>query len=193
MPGMRRAPVLFCTVIAAALSVAAAAQSRQPPTPADYGQWETVAAQPRGGLSPDGRWLVYGLNRSNRENELRITNIADGTTKAAPFASQPVFSADSKWIAYAVGYSEAQEEKLRKQKKPVQRKLGVFKLTTGATTTETPTTIEGVESFAFNAAGTHLAFRRYPIERKDAPPPASTPATTPVSHWPPTSTSTIAS
>ena len=174
----RTAPVLFCTLLAAALSVAVGAQPKQPPAPSDYGQWETLAAQPRGGLSPDGRWLVYGINRSNRENELRITKIADGTTMTAPFASQPVFSADSKWLAYAIGYSETQEEKLRKQKKPVQRKLGIMKLTSGKTmgdvSTDKVTTIEGVESFAFDAAGTHLALRRYPIERKESPAPPPT-------------------
>ncbi|MDP9323359.1 MAG: prolyl oligopeptidase family serine peptidase, partial [Acidobacteriota bacterium] len=181
---IRMAPVLFCTLLAAVLSVAVGAQSKQPPAPSDYGQWETLAAQSRGGLSPDGRWLVYGINRSNRENELRITKIADGTTMTASLASQPVFSADSKWIAYAIGYSETQEEKLRKQKKPVQRKLGIMKLTSGETatgdvSTDRVTTIEGVESFAFDAAGTHLALRRYPIERKEPPAPAPTPAPAP--------------
>src|SRR5258707_8585076 len=133
------APIQFCTLLGAVLSVAVGAQSKQPPAPSDYGQWETLAAQSRGGLSPDGRWLVYGINRSNRENELRVTKIADGTTMTAPFASQPVFSADSKWIAYAIGYSETQEEKLRKQKKPVQRKLGIMKLTSDEPATDVST------------------------------------------------------
>ena len=38
----RTAPVLFCTLLAAALSVAVAARSKQPPAPSDYGQWETL-------------------------------------------------------------------------------------------------------------------------------------------------------
>jgi len=62
----RMAPVLFCTLLAVVLSVAVGAQSKEPPAASDYGQWETLAAQSRGGLSPDGRWLVYGINRSNR-------------------------------------------------------------------------------------------------------------------------------
>jgi dienelactone hydrolase len=121
---------------------------------------------PRGGLSPDGRWLVYGINRSSRENELRIASIADGTTKSAPFGSQPVFSADSKWIAYAIGYSESQEEKLRQEKKPVHRKLGLLDLRSGETTI-----VDGIESFAFDPPGARLAMRRYPVERKDPPTP----------------------
>lgn len=146
----------------------AGAQARQPPTPADYGQWESLAAQPRGGLSPDGRWLAYGINRSNRDNELRVTKIADGTTKTAAFGTQPSFSADSRFVAYAIGYSESQEEKLRQQKKPIQRKLGLLNLGSGETTV-----VEAIELFAFNASGSHLAMRRYPPERKDPPPPAA--------------------
>jgi hypothetical protein len=69
-------------------------------------------------LSPDGKWLAYGLNRSNRNNELRIAGVAGGEPKVAAFGAQPVFSSDSRWAAYSIGYSEAQEEKLRKEKKP---------------------------------------------------------------------------
>ena len=81
-----------------------------------------------------------------------------------------MFSADSQWPAYAIGYSEAQEEKLRQQKKPIQRKLGMLELASGEMTT-----VDGVESFAFNASGSHLAMRRYAPERKD-PPDAAAPA-----------------
>lgn len=149
------------------LAFTVAGQTKSPVTPPDYGQFEnlsTVAA--RGGLSPDGKWMVYGINRSDRNNELRIANVADGTTKVAAFGAQPVFSADSRWLAYAIGYSETQEDKLRKDRKPIQRKLGLLNLTTGETTV-----VDAVESFAFNASGSHLAMRRYAPERKEPEPP----------------------
>ncbi|HEX6976582.1 MAG TPA: prolyl oligopeptidase family serine peptidase [Vicinamibacterales bacterium] len=160
----RRSAVVLLFTLAAVSAVTA--QSRMPPAPADFGQWETLATQPRGGLSPDGKWVAYGINRSSRNNELRITKIADKTTKTAPFGSQPVFSADSKWVAFAIGYSESQEEKLRQQKKPVQRKMGLLNLASGEMAT-----IDAIESFAFDASGTHLAIRRYAPERKDPAPP----------------------
>jgi acetyl esterase/lipase len=152
----------FCTYLPA--------QTKSPAQPADYGQWESLAV-PRefGGLSPDGKWLAYGINRSNRENELRVTNIADGTTKTAAFGAQAVFSADSRWVAYAIGYSESQEEKMKKDKKPVQRKLGLLNLSTGE-----QVVVDGIESFAFSPAGTYLAMRRYAPEKKDAPDAAAT-------------------
>src|SRR3989442_1853550 len=140
--------------LAAGLAIDIGAQSAPPKNanerpaigPADYGQWETLQTIPaRGGLSPDGRWLAYGINRSNRKNELRIANVADGTTKTAAFGAQPVFSANSRWVVYSIGVSEAQEEKLRKDKEPVHKKLGLIDLQTGETTT-----VDGIESFAFD-------------------------------------------
>src|SRR5260370_15102979 len=139
------------------------AQTKAPVTPKDYGQFETLAAT---GLSPDGKWMAYGINRSNRENELRITNMADGTNKVVAFGSQPVFSSDSRWVGYSIGVSEAQQEKLRKHKKPERRKLGLMNLANGE-----QTTVDAVESFVFSPNGAYLAIRRYPPEKKDPPPP----------------------
>ena len=90
---------LCVLALVAALVQATVAQTKAPVAPADYGKWETLVAQPRGGLSPDGRWLAYGMNRTNRSNELRIVNVENGTLRTAPFGSQPAFSADSRWAA----------------------------------------------------------------------------------------------
>src|SRR5689334_16325968 len=92
------------------LAPSGSAQTKPRLTPADYGQWETLGLAT---LSPDGQWLAYGLNRSNRNNELRIVSVASGEPKVAAFGAQPVFSSDSRWVAYNIGYSETQEEKLR--------------------------------------------------------------------------------
>lgn len=155
-------PMLILTL---ACNFSAIAQTKQPVPPSDYGQWESlVTFRDYGGLSPDGKWLAYGINRSNRNNELRVTNIADGTTKTAAFGSQPVFSSDSRWVAYAIGYSETQEEKMKKDKKPVQKKMGLLNLATGE-----QTVVDAIESFAFSPNGTYLAMRRYPPEKKESP------------------------
>ena len=168
MPHTRRS--LIVAAVAATFAITAGAQTRPVTTPADWGQWENLQTYARGGLSPDGKWLAYAITRSNRENELRVTNVADGTTKTAAFGSQPAFSADSKWIAYAIGYSEAAEERMRQQKKAVHNKLGLLNLASGEVTT-----VEGISGFAFNASGTHIAMRRYPPERPGggAPDPAA--------------------
>jgi dienelactone hydrolase len=159
---MRRTIAILILMLVCDFSVKA--QTKQPVQPTDYGQWESlVTFREYGGLSPDGKWLAYGINRSNRNNELRVTNLADGTTKTAAFGSQPVFSSDSRWVAYAISYSEAQEEKMKKDKKPVQKRMGLLNLATGE-----QTVVDAIESFAFSPNGTYLAMRRYPPEKKDS-------------------------
>ncbi len=123
----RRAIVLLAalTLVTAGL----AAQTKAPATFADYGKWETLApAGARGGLSPDGKWLTYAINRTNRDNELVVANLADGTKKVVAFGAAPVFSSDSAFLAYGIGQSEAEQEKLRADQKPVQNKMGLLKL-----------------------------------------------------------------
>ncbi len=110
---MRRA-TMFALLGVLVLTIAIGAQTKPPATFADYGQWETLATTgSNGGLSPDGSWLAYGINRSNRNNELRITKLADGTSKIVAFGAQPAYSSDSKWVAYGIGQSEADQERLR--------------------------------------------------------------------------------
>src|SRR5215472_12839575 len=159
---MRRIAIPLILTLAAVSS--ACAQSKSSVPPADYGQWESlVTFRDYGGLSPDGKWLAYGINRSNRNNELRVTNIADGTTKTVSFAAAPFFSSDSHWVAYSIGISESQEEKLKKDKKPVPKKIGLMNLSTGELST-----VDGIESFAFSPDGAWLAMHRTPPEKKDS-------------------------
>jgi dipeptidyl aminopeptidase/acylaminoacyl peptidase len=139
-----------------------AAQAKPAVTRADYGQWESLAVGGGrggggGGFSPDGQWVAYGINRSSRSNELRVTKIADGTTKTAAFGTQQVFSSDSKWVAYSIGQSEAEQERLRAANRPIQNSFGLLNLSTGE-----QTTLESIEAFAFSGDGKYLAMRRYP-------------------------------
>lgn len=143
------------------IPIAFGGQTKPLPTFSDYGQWETLTRSgSNGGFSPDGRWLAYGINRTNGNNELRIKKLAGGKTEVVLFGSQAVFSSDSRWIAYRIGYSEAEQEKLKKAKKPVQNKLGLMNLTTGEMST-----IDTIEAFSFSSDGAYLAMRRYRPER----------------------------
>jgi len=142
------------------------AQDKKPASFDDFGKWETlVAAGSYGGFSADGKWLSYGINRSNGNNELRILKLADGTITTAAFGTSPVFSSDSQWAAYLIGQSEAEREKLRKAKKPVQNKLGLLNLNSGEVTT-----FDGIESFSFSEDGAFLAMQRYRPASQSSPP-----------------------
>ncbi len=158
--------VVICAIIAVTLTFGA--DTKKPATFEDYGKWESLgSAGDYGGFSPDGRWIVYAINRSNGENELRVAKIADGKTETVAFGAQPVFSSDSKWIAYSIGFSETEREKLREAKKPVQNKLGVMNLETGETST-----FDGIQSFAFSADGAYLVMQRYRPETPAGSPSA---------------------
>ena len=114
--------------------------------PEEYGRWEQLAAQ-RQPLSPDGKWLVYGINRSNRQNELRVQPSAGGTAITIAYGELPAFSDDSRWLAASMGVSEEEEAKLRKDKKPIRKKLALVDLNAGSVTT-----IDAIESFSFNSS-----------------------------------------
>jgi dipeptidyl aminopeptidase/acylaminoacyl peptidase len=153
------------TVIALLFACSLTAQTKLPPSPADYGQWETLVetgggggrgGATAGGLSPDGKWLAYGITRSNGNNEIRATNIAAGATKTVAFGTQPAFSSDSGWLAFSIGYSETQADRMRADNRPVQNKLGLLNLATSE-----QTVVDSIQSFAFSPDGTWLAMRHY--------------------------------
>jgi dipeptidyl aminopeptidase/acylaminoacyl peptidase len=136
-----------------AVASAALAQTKPALVPADYGKWETLGA---GNLSPNGKWLAHEIRRTSGDGELRVAPVAGGKTQVVAFCTNAAFSADSQWLACSATVSEAEQDKLRKAKKPVQNKLAVLDLAGGATTT-----VDDVQSFAFAGAGPYLAFRKY--------------------------------
>ena len=146
----------------------ATAQPKPAIKPADYGKWETLG---QGVLSPDGKFLAYPIRRSDGTFELRVSPTAGGKTRTAAFGTEPAFSSDSRWVAYAIGVSDAEEEKLKKAKKPVQLKLGIMDLTS-----EAVAAVDDVVSFAFSDQAAYLAFRRYPPAPKTPPAPDAPPA-----------------
>ena len=149
------------------------ARQLRPLEPAEYGRWEQLVPQ-RTPLSPDGRWIVYGITRANRQNEVRVQPSDGGEVTALAIAEQPVFSDDSRWLAYQIGFSEEQEAKLRKDRKPLHKSLGLLELSTRKVTT-----VEGIESFSFSPNGSYIAMRRYPPEsRENTNPPSAPPAPT---------------
>jgi len=126
-------------------------------TPADYGKWESLGFGSE--VSRDGKWVVYSVNRVNEENELRIAPLDRDTTIVVPFAQSPSFSEDSHWLAYAIGVSPKEQQRLEKAKKPIHTRLGLRNLLTGDTLS-----IADVAAFTFSHDSRSLAMRRYPPE-----------------------------
>ncbi len=141
------------------------AQSKPTLTPADYGKWETLG---QGTLSPDGKWLAHEIRRTDGNNEMRVSPVAGGKTHVVAFCSGAAFSADSQWLACETTVSEAEQDRLRKARRPVQNKLSVLSLDSG-----TVTAIDDIQSFAFASDKAYVAFRRYPPARDAAAAPAA--------------------
>jgi len=154
-------------LLALAFALPVAAQPK-PIAPADYGKWETLG---NGVLSPDGKWLAHPIRRADGTFELRVTPTAGGKTTVADFGADPAFSADSRWLAYSIGVSEADAEKAPANRKP-QNKLGLMELATGKTSS-----VDDITQFAFSSRGAFLAMRRYAPRTNAAAPPAAAPAT----------------
>jgi len=144
--------------IALWLVLAGPALAQSPITPADYGKWESPGAA---SLSPNGRWLAYGLNRVNEENELRIRPLDRDTAFVVPNATGATFSVDSRWIGYLIGASPATRERLERERKPIRTAFGIRELATGRADS-----VADIASFRFSADGRFVAMRRYPAEGK---------------------------
>src|ERR1700752_2008206 len=116
-------PVSFLLVLAL-LSAAPLAQSPRSLRPKEYGRWELLVPQ-RAPLSPDGRWLVYGIRRADRQDQLRVQSASGGDAGTLAYGEQPAFSDASRWLACLAGVSEEQEAKLKKDKKPIHKSLAL--------------------------------------------------------------------
>ncbi len=144
--------------IAVWVTLAIPASAQSPIAPTDYGKWESPGAA---SLSPNGRWLAYGLTRVNEENELRIRPLDRDTAFAVPNGTGATFTVDSRWVAYLIGVSPATRERLEREKKPIRTALGIRELATGRTDS-----VAEIASFRFSADGRFVAMRRYPAEGK---------------------------
>ena len=165
---MRTATFLCrCTVAVAAVLLAcalvapASAQEEKPTlTVDDYGQWERLGGAT---LSPDGRWMAVGISRVNDEGELRVHSIDSDSVVVIPFATRPVFSDDNRWLAYSIGVSPDQRERMQEQRQPVRTRLGLLDFQTGE-----QETIDDIQTFTFSEDGRYLALRRYKPQEKES-------------------------
>jgi hypothetical protein len=142
-------------------------------------------------LSDDGRWAAVPITRVDRTAGLDVYAIVlsgAGATPAAgapptPFfvareGSAPAFSADSTWVAYRIGVSEAEREKLQDEKKPIRDGMGLLRLDPAAAKPE-PVIVQDVTRWAFAPAAPTLPSS---VFRPKAPaqgrrPPGPEPAT----------------
>jgi dipeptidyl aminopeptidase/acylaminoacyl peptidase len=130
-----------------------AGQDRPTLSAEDYGRWENL----RGAvLSPDGGWVAYGVQRVDEEAELRIRSLSEDSTRTVAWGTSPAFAPNSRWLAWSVGVSPDERERLQEAGEPVRLAAGVLDLTTGE-----EQSFEAVRAHGFDASGRFLALHGY--------------------------------
>jgi len=135
------------------LVVSSSAVRAQKPalTARDYGRFETVGDVR---LSPDGRHIAQEIRRVNDTTELRLKVLGGDSIVALPWGREPVFSSDSRWMAYTVDVPADERRRLERERKPVRRAAVLRDLQRG-----TERRFPQVELHAFDATGRFIAVR----------------------------------
>jgi dipeptidyl aminopeptidase/acylaminoacyl peptidase len=172
--------------VALLLSTALAQNAKRPIHHRDYDSWRAITGQR---LSPDGKWLAYGLFPQQGDGEIFIRNLVTGKEQREPGGARPApaaagegeegpapqarsatiaFSPDSRTLVFSTFPSKADADKARAERKPAPRDaMVIVNLASGAATR-----IDRVKRFDMpDKAGGWLAYWK---EGPDAP--AATPA-----------------
>ncbi len=132
-------------------------QTKKPITIEDYAQWKTLSQQK---ISNDGKWLVYVLKPNEGNGKLIIQSLENKTKFIKIRGSRPVFSEDSKWVAYTILPEDSLSEK---EKKNTKNGMGLLNLYTGETVE-----VDSVENFRFSKDGNWFFYKLVPHKKKKA-------------------------
>jgi len=158
-PDVKKIVTFSFIILFVAFSLVNAQNEKKPVTPEDYDWWQSLR---RTAISANGEWLAYEVAINESADTLFVKNCSTDSTYKFANGSNPVFSKDSKWAAFTVGYSEDEIEKMRKSKKPVQNKMGLLNLETGE-----DVIVDDVQDFSFSETGKFIALKKYkPKEKK---------------------------
>ena len=147
--------ILISTLVCLVLAGQAVAQKKDL-TPDDYARWQQPGFSV---LSPDGKWFAYQITPVEGDGWIAVKHAGTDTEHKFMYASRPAFSENNQWFAVAIGVSEKEEKKLKKDEKTVKYKVGIMNLATAAVDT-----FKQVESFVFSKDGRFLAMKKYKAE-----------------------------
>ena len=152
-------------VAAAAASVAQPIAAKLPITHDVYATWRSIQHTQ---LSRDGQWIAYALVAQEADGELVVRHVADGREHRAPRGTSPQFSADGRFVAFAVQPTRVELDKAKKD-----RKKGDDAPKAGAAWMDLSTgkveSVERVKRFGWGKdGGQHLALLLEAPVKKDA-------------------------
>ncbi len=152
-----------------AVAAAVAAQTQAAPRPLTYdvyANWRSIQGTQ---LSRDGQWVAYALVAQEADGELVVRHLTNGREWRSPRGTAPVFSADGRYVAFAVQPTRAALDQAKKDKKKgddaPKAGAAVMDLSTGNVEV-----VERVKRFAWPKDGTGvLAMLLEPVPaKKDA-------------------------
>ncbi len=135
-----------------ALALSALAQDKRTLQPTDYAQWESIRSA---AISNDGHWFAYSIGVVDGDGWTVVRNVDTPQKWMTAMGAIPVFSDDSKWVAYAITPSKRESDALKEQKKPIENRLGLRNLEDGG-----EVILESVESFRFLKGSKFLIAKR---------------------------------
>src|SRR4051794_39737753 len=134
-------------------STAVAQTAKRPLTHRDYDGWRSITSQR---LSPDGKWLAYGLFPQEGGGGAIVRNLVTGKEQRAPAGVRPQpapagdaeegpapvaravtisFSSDSHTVVFSTFPAKASSDQARKDRKPAPKDaMVIVNLATGAAT-----------------------------------------------------------
>ncbi len=122
--------------------------------PEDYGRWENPGPAL---LSPHGDWIAYEVSRVDETAELRVRRLGEDSTRVFPWGGSPGFSPDGGWLAWTVGLSPEEGERLEEEGEALRQGTALLDLATGEVRE-----FESVSEWSFDASGRFLALRGDP-------------------------------
>lgn len=132
-------------------------QAQKPISWKDVPGWKSLTGN-GAVLSPDGKWVAYGIAPVEGDGELFLQKTDDTVLRKYPSGGSSfismAFSEDGKWFAYKEApQSRDQKAAAKPGGRPVYDNLHLIELATGK-----KTTVEKVSRFTFNGkASTHIA------------------------------------
>ena len=148
----RAARILAPGLLAAAFPLSA--QDLPRVAPEDYGRWETLGSAL---ISPHGDWIAYQVSRVDETAELRMRRVSEDSTRVFPWGGSPAFSPDGRWLAWTVGVSPEERERLEAEDEPVRQEAALMELATGEMRA-----FASVSQWSFDSSGRFLALRGDP-------------------------------
>jgi len=91
----------------------------------DYPRWNRIVST---GISTDGMWMTYGYRPNDGDDTLYIKNLSNDQAQKISCAANPVISEDSAWVGYVVSIPKAEQEKLRRARRPITQKVEILNL-----------------------------------------------------------------